>query len=53
MADGGRPSIRAAIANWRGHEGPALEKLRLYARNNWRKLRTRSGCCGNLGEPGC
>ena len=53
MADGGRPSLRAAIANWRGDGGPALEELRLSARNTWIKLRTRSGCCGNFGEPGC
>ena len=28
-------------------------KLRLFVRNNWIKVRTRSSCCGNHGEPGC
>jgi hypothetical protein len=28
-------------------------KLYLFFRNNWIKIRTRSTCCGNYGEPGC
>ena len=32
---------------------PLGRKLYLFLRNNWRKLRTGSGCCGNHGEPGC
>jgi hypothetical protein len=32
---------------------PFGRKLKLIARNNWIKLRTRSDCCGNYGEPGC
>ena len=32
---------------------PLRRKLRLIARNNWIKIRTRSDCCGNYGEPGC
>ena len=32
---------------------PYRRKIRLVLRNNWLKLRTRSGCCGNHGEPGC
>jgi len=28
-------------------------KLYLFLRNNWRKIRTGSTCCGNYGEPGC
>ncbi len=32
---------------------PLRRKLRLVLRNNWTKLRTRSSCCGNHGEPGC
>jgi hypothetical protein len=28
-------------------------KLYLFVRNNWKKLRTGSRCCGNHGEPGC
>jgi len=48
-----RPSARAIIANWRSFEGPFHVKLRLAVRNNWIKIRTRSDCCGNYGEPGC
>ncbi len=48
-----RPSARALVANWREYEGPFHEKLRLAIRNNWTKIRTRSDCCGNYGEPGC
>ena len=33
--------------------GPLGRKLRLVLRNNLIKLRTRSDCCGNHGEPGC
>jgi hypothetical protein len=32
---------------------PLHRKLYLVARNNWIKIRTRRGCCGHLGEPGC
>jgi len=32
---------------------PLKQKLRLFFRNNWIKIRTRSTCCGNHGEPGC
>lgn len=28
-------------------------KLYLVLRNNWIKIRTRQGCCGHFGEPGC
>ncbi len=48
-----RGSLGQFITNWRSYDGSTLEKLRLYARNNWIKIRTRSGCCGNHGEPGC
>lgn len=41
------------IQNWRDYDAPLSTKLRLYARNNWIKIRTLSGCCGNHGEPGC
>ena len=50
---GARGSLRGLITNWREYDGSTLVKLRLYARNNWIKIRTRSGCCGNHGEPGC
>jgi hypothetical protein len=32
---------------------PLRRKLYLVLRNNWIKIRTRSNCCGNYGEPGC
>ena len=32
---------------------PLNWKVRLFLRNNWRKVRTGSACCGNHGEPGC
>lgn len=32
---------------------PLHRKLYLVFRNNWIKIRTRQGCCGHLGEPGC
>lgn len=46
-------SFGAIVANWREYEGPFHTKLRLTLRNNWTKIRTRSDCCGNFGEPGC
>lgn len=48
-----RQSFGAVLANWREYEGPFHVKLRLAARNTWTKVRTRSNCCGNYGEPGC
>jgi hypothetical protein len=48
-----RPGFRAVVSNWREYDAPFATKLRLALRNNWRKLRTRSNCCGNEGEPGC
>jgi hypothetical protein len=48
-----RRSLSAVVANWREYDGSFSEKLRLALRNNWIKIRTRSECCGNLGEPGC
>jgi hypothetical protein len=41
------------IANWRSYEGSFGQKLKLATRNTWTKVRTRSNCCGNYGEPGC
>ena len=38
---------------WSAYDAPFRVKLRLYARNNWIKIRTLSLCCGNHGEPGC
>jgi hypothetical protein len=49
----GRQSPGALFANWREYDGSFLEKSRLALRNAWIKVRTRSNCCGNGGEPGC
>ncbi len=48
-----RPSFRAVVTNWRTYDAPFGAKLWMLARNNWTKLRRRSDCCGNTGEPGC
>lgn len=48
-----RPSLGAVFGNFRTYDAPFLAKLRMAARNNWIKARTRSDCCGNGGQPGC
>jgi ribosomal protein L39E len=48
-----RRSLSAARRNWRESDLPFFGKLRVAARNNWIKVRTRSNCCGHPGEPGC
>ncbi len=48
-----RPSFGNVITNWRDYDAPFGTKLKLLLRNNWKKVRTRSNCCGNDGEPGC
>jgi len=50
MAD---PSPDAFRRNWTESDLPLLEKVRLTAKNNLIKLKNRSDCCGNHGEPGC
>lgn len=47
------PSLRAVVSNWRNYDASFAAKLRMAMRNSWTKLRTRSNCCGNEGEPGC
>jgi hypothetical protein len=47
------PSLRAFTANFRTYGAPLGEKLRLSWANTWKKVKTRSGCCGNHGQPGC
>ena len=32
---------------------PFWRKMELVVSNNLAKIRTRQGCCGNLGQPGC
>jgi hypothetical protein len=46
------PDPRAAWANLR-QPGPLGWKVGRVVANTFTKLRTRQGCCGNLGEPGC
>ena len=43
----------SVVSNWHSYEAPFHVKLRLVARNNWRKIVNLSLCCGHGGEPGC
>jgi hypothetical protein len=47
------PSLRDLIANFRDYDAPFTTKVRLALKNTGIKLKNRSNCCGNLGEPGC
>jgi hypothetical protein len=47
------PSLKAAFNNFRTYDAPFMTKVGLVLRNNIYKLRTRSNCCGNHGQPGC
>jgi len=46
-------NFRDTIAIFREYDAPLPTKLRLALSNTWIKLRTRSSCCGHLGQPGC
>jgi hypothetical protein len=48
-----RQSPQNVISNWREYDAPAAAKLRMAARNMWRRLVLRQSCCGNHGQPGC
>jgi hypothetical protein len=48
-----RPSPSNVIANWSEYDAPTRVKLRLAARNFWRRIALRQNCCGNHGQPGC
>jgi hypothetical protein len=48
-----RWSENAFFANFSTYDAPLPTKVRLALANSWRKVRTRSGCCGNNGQPGC
>jgi hypothetical protein len=48
-----RPSPWHFSNNWRNSDLPFLEKVAVAAKNNAIKIRNRSDCCGNHGEPGC
>jgi hypothetical protein len=47
------PSPSASWRNFWESDLPMLQRLRIAAKNNLIKARTRSNCCGNHGEPGC
>ena len=48
-----RSSGNAFFANFSTYHAPFPMKVRLALANSWRKVRTRSDCCGNYGQPGC
>ncbi len=48
-----RPKTLSEVMNNLRQPIPWRHKLHLILRNNWIKIRTRSDCCGNHGEPGC
>ena len=48
-----KPSIRRSLANFREYDAPFATKVRMAFTNNMTKLRSRSNCCGNHGQPGC
>jgi hypothetical protein len=50
MARSGR---NALFTNFATYDAPFLTKVRLALGNMWKKVRTRSNCCGNEGQPGC
>jgi hypothetical protein len=47
-----KPSLRAFFTNL-GGPMPARQKIARLLANNWTKIRLRSDCCGNNGQPGC
>jgi hypothetical protein len=48
-----RQSIGNFATNWGRDDLSFGQKLRLQLKNTWIRVRTRSNCCGNDGEPGC
>jgi len=48
-----RSSGRAFLTNFSAYDASFPTRTRLALANSWKKLRTRSGCCGNYGQPGC
>ncbi len=48
----GRPNPRAVLRNLR-QPGPLSWKVERWTANMLARVRRRSDCCGNAGEPGC
>jgi hypothetical protein len=48
-----RSSGRAFFTNFSTYDAPFPTRTRLALANSWKKVRTRSDCCGNHGQPGC
>jgi hypothetical protein len=48
-----RPSPGQWISNWTDYPAPFRVKLKMAARNMWRRVVLRQSCCGNHGQPGC
>jgi hypothetical protein len=48
-----RSGGNAFCSNWSTYDAPFPTKVGLALANSWRKVRTGSSCCGNLGQPGC
>jgi hypothetical protein len=48
-----RSSRKVFFAHFSSYDAPFPAKVRLALANSWTKVRTRSDCCGNYGEPGC
>ena len=46
-------SFKISLQNFRDYDAPFATKVRMAMSNNLKKLRTRSSCCGNHGQPGC
>jgi hypothetical protein len=48
-----RSGGNAFFTNFNTYDAPFPSKVRLALANTWKKVRTRSSCCGNHGQPGC
>jgi hypothetical protein len=46
-------SGNAFFRNFSTYDAPFPTKVRMALANSLRKVHTRSGCCGNYGQPGC
>jgi hypothetical protein len=48
-----QPSGNPFFTNFSTYNAPFPTKVRLALANGLKKVRTRSSCCGNYGQPGC